>query len=156
VIRDALETDAEPIALLSGQLGYPVDSRVIQERLGQIRRHGDGRVFVAELEGKIVGWIHVYGVHVLEAPAHALIGGLVIDEKHRGQGIGRRLMAAVEQWAADSGYTSIRVRSNVIRKGAHIFYPRLGYSVLKQQLVYSRDLSTGDDSGSDSATGGPL
>jgi len=144
MIRAAVEADAEDLALLSGQLGYPVRASEVQSRLTLIESRGDGHVFVAEVEGAVVGWVHVHGVHVLESPGHAEIGGLVVDERCRGRGIGKDLMTAAERWSASMGYGTVRVRSNVTRETARGFYRRLGYSEMKHQAVFTKSILVED------------
>lgn len=141
MIREAVETDSKAIATLSGQLGYSALPSEIRDRLKRIQKLGDSQVFVAEIEGTVVGWVHIYGAHVLESPAHAEIGGLVVDESHRGRGIGRELMAEAERWAASMRYATVRLRSNLIRETAHSFYKRLGYSETKRQAVFTKALA---------------
>lgn len=145
MIRDAVEADAEAIALLSTHLGYPAGPVDIRDRLKTIRDRGDGQVFVAEDRGRVVGWLHVLGVHILESAAHAEIAGLVVDEGHRGRGMGSDLVAAAERWAATMGYPVLRVRSNVIREAAHRLYRRLGYAELKRQAVFAKSVAVERD-----------
>jgi GNAT superfamily N-acetyltransferase len=70
----------------------------------------------------------------------AEIAGLVVDETARGGGIGRRLLEAAEQWARSHGCRAIRVRSNVVREGAHAFYVREGFREIKTQKVFEKGL----------------
>lgn len=140
MIRDAVASDADALAALSVQLGYPSSATEISERLEGIQTRGDGRVVVVVFGGTVVGWIHVLGVHVLESPPHAEIVGLVVDERLRGRGIGAELVAAAEHWAAERRYAKISVRSNVIREAAHRFYRRLGYHETKRQAVLAKEL----------------
>lgn len=139
-IRPAREGDAGRIAALSGQLGYPAAEGDVLGRLRAIGQRPDHAVFVAEAAGRVVGWVHVYTVATVESPAHAEIGGLVVDEAHRGRGIGRALMQRVEAWARDAGLGTVRLRSNVIRAEAHAFYERIGYAPVKTQKVFAKVL----------------
>ncbi|MGB9593658.1 MAG: GNAT family N-acetyltransferase, partial [Anaerolineae bacterium] len=109
--------------------------------LRTIGQRPDHAVFVAEAEGVVVGWVHVYAVATLESPAHAEIGGLVVDEAHRGRGIGRALMERAEAWARGMGLHTVRLRSNVIRAEAHAFYERIGYAPVKTQKVFAKRLA---------------
>src|SRR5262252_5138644 len=96
-IRDARDADAQAIAALLTQLGYPSDADAVEERLDRVWVVGD-RVIVAEVEGDVVGVVHLQVTPALERERPAgKIGALVVDEGHRGQGIGRALFAAVEQ-----------------------------------------------------------
>lgn len=139
-ICPAGETDAGRIAALSGQLGYPAAEEDVLGRLRAIGQRPDHAVFVAEAAGRVVGWVHVYTVATMESPAHAEIGGLVVDEAHRGRGIGRALMQRAEAWARDAGLGMVRLRSNVIRAEAHDFYERIGYALVKTQKVFAKVL----------------
>jgi len=142
-IRRAQSEDAEFLAHLSGELGYPADAAVVAQRLAVLLDRGDDAVLVAEgAEGAVLGWVHAFVAHRLESPSFAELGGLVVSEGVRGRGIGRDLVAAAERWARGRGLTAIRVRSNVVREEAHAFYRCLGYETLKEQAVLGKILDT--------------
>lgn len=133
--------DAEAAARLASQLGYPSTAEQIERRFNALHGVDDARVFVAEgADGTPVGWIHIFGRRMLESDPDAEIGGLVVDERLRGRGIGKALMAFAEAWAQERGYRTVSLRSNVIRKDAHEFYKGLGYEVLKSQYKLRKQL----------------
>ncbi|HVD32140.1 MAG TPA: GNAT family N-acetyltransferase, partial [Gemmatimonadales bacterium] len=66
---------------------------------------------------------------------------LVVDPAYRSHGVGRGLVTAVEQWAANRGLEQMTVRSNVARAESHPFYQRLGYIRTKTQHAYRKALS---------------
>lgn len=133
--------DAGRIAALSHQLGYPASREEVQRRLDQVEGEERHAVYVAQLpDGNVVGWVHVYVCYLLEADPYAEIGGLVVDEACHGRGIGRLLMQRVEEWARGQGCRTVCVRSNVVREGAHAFYKRLGYRIVKTQSVFHKVL----------------
>ena len=87
--------DAEQVAFLAGELGYPSSRAQIEARFRAIEGNPDSRVFVASAsDGCVLGWVHVFGHHLMESEGGAEVGGLVVDSRARGQGIGRSLMAA--------------------------------------------------------------
>lgn len=140
-VRPMRTDDSEVVAALAGQLGYPATRAEIERRFHSIDGHPDSRVLVAEgPDGKALGWIHVFGNHLLESEGNAEVGGLVVDSRARGQGIGRRLMDAAEAWAREHGYTGVSVRSNTIRLETHKFYQHLGYKILKSQYKFQKPL----------------
>lgn len=49
-----------------------------------------------EADGGVVGWIHVYLCPSVIADLEAEIGGLVVDEAHRSQGIGAQWVQVAE------------------------------------------------------------
>jgi GNAT superfamily N-acetyltransferase len=88
----------------------------------------------------IVGWTHVYRTDLVQEMPFAELGGLVVDPRRRGSGVGKRLLEAAEHWAFDHGLATMRVRSNVVRSGAHRFYERNGFAVEKTSLTFVKPI----------------
>ena len=65
----------------------------------------------------------------------------MVDDAHRGRGVGRRLVEAAEAWASMRDLGQMAVRSNVDRADSHPFYERLGYVWAKPQHAYRKRLS---------------
>jgi GNAT superfamily N-acetyltransferase len=63
-----------------------------------------------------------------------------VDACARRSGAGRALVAAIERWAASRGVAQVSVRSNVVRVESHPFYERLGYTRVKTQHSYRKNL----------------
>jgi GNAT superfamily N-acetyltransferase len=138
-IRRARPEDADDLVRLAHVLGYAIDVvtvRATVERSDQ----SDAAVLVATAGGLIVGWAHVYRTDLVQTMPFAELGGLVVDPKRRGSGVGNRLVEAAEQWAFDHGLAVMRVRSNVVRSGAHRFYERNGYAVEKTSLTFVKPI----------------
>ncbi|MBS1818297.1 MAG: GNAT family N-acetyltransferase [Acidobacteria bacterium] len=140
VIRSVEPSDADAVARLSGELGYPVAVERMAQRLASIAAMPDHAVFVAETAGEVLGWIHVSAVAHLQSEPRAEIGGLVITGTARGQRIGARLVARAEAWAREHGFASILVRSQIARDDAHRFYLREGYERTKTSAVFTKTL----------------
>jgi GNAT superfamily N-acetyltransferase len=140
LVRTARLEDAPAIAELCGQLGYPSTAGQARRRLEQMAGFPYHALFVAELDGGVVGWAHVHAYPLPELDLHADLGGLVVDEAHRSAGLGKVLLAAAEDWARSKGCAELRVRSNVIRLEAHRFYETNGYENLKSQYTFRKRL----------------
>lgn len=113
------------------QLGYDVAASTLRERL---ERKGERReVFVAESDGKVLGWAAISVDETFVEGFAADLEGLVVDESVRGAGLGKLLLDAAENWARERGCGEMRVRSNVVRERAHAFYHRNGYATIKTQ-----------------------
>jgi len=140
IIRLVKENDSTPLADLAGQLGYPSTTEQIARRLAGISKRPDQAVFVAEVDGQIAGWVHVFACPTVELDLYAEVGSLVVEQDQRGQGIGKALMDNAEAWARQRGITEVRLRSNVIRKKAHQFYEALGYEKIKSQFTFRKAL----------------
>ncbi|HUU12152.1 MAG TPA: GNAT family N-acetyltransferase [Terriglobia bacterium] len=139
-IRPANPDDAERIAALATQLGYPSTPAQVASRLERLLRDDEHAIFVAAQSALVVGWVHVFEKHLLESEPEAEIGGLVVDENHRRAGAGKLLMERAEEWARSRGLKSVYLRSNVIRKEAHAFYEKLGYHVSQNPDGVSQDV----------------
>jgi GNAT superfamily N-acetyltransferase len=129
------------LARLCGQLGYPVASEALRQRLAAVEESGDHTVYVAATpDGHVIGWVQVCARRLLLAGRLAEIEGLVVDQRHRRLGVGQRLMAQAEDWARSRGCEGVQVRSNVLRPEAREFYPALGYENYKTSRVYRKAL----------------
>ncbi|MBV8811943.1 MAG: GNAT family N-acetyltransferase [Acidobacteriaceae bacterium] len=140
VIREIVVADAQPAAELSGELGYPVTTEEIAERIAALKGLENHVVYVACLRDNPVGWIDIGVVHHLQAEPYGEIGGLVVASTVRNGGIGRQLLARAEQWVRDRGVKKILVRSRISREDAHRFYVREGYEQTKTSAVFSKSL----------------
>jgi len=136
VIRSIVEQDAERVNELSRQLGYKMS---IEQTLANIRAvllAKGHTAFVALHEHKIIGWVGVAEALQIEAAPFCEIRGLIVDEEYRAQGIGKLLIEKVKQWSKETGNKTLRLRCNMIRKEAHLFYRHLGFKEIKEQKVF--------------------
>jgi GNAT superfamily N-acetyltransferase len=125
-VRDASAADAAAVVRLLGQLGYPTEEGAVTARLERLGIVGD-RVVVAEVDEEVVGLAHLQVTPTIEydRPA-AKIGALVVEESHRGEGVGRALVDALEQEARARGCVVMFLTTSGRRTDAHEFYRRVG------------------------------
>jgi GNAT superfamily N-acetyltransferase len=125
-VRDPRPDDSAAIAGLLGQLGYPTPAGAVERRIAALVAAGD-RLVVAERDGQVVG---VADLHVSPSLEHdrpaAKLAALVVDEQHRGEGIGRVLVGAMEAEARARGCAVFFLTTAERRADAHTFYERLG------------------------------
>jgi len=142
-IRPMTPEDLADVARLSGELGYPLDAAEAQRRFDALasERHG---LYVAEGDGRVVGWIHFSADESLADEPKTVIDALIVDENVRSRGIGRLLVAQGEAWAAQRGHRTLRVRTRITRERAHKFYRRAGFILDKTQHIF--DKTIGDES----------
>jgi GNAT superfamily N-acetyltransferase len=127
-IRNAEVDDAAAVAQLMAQLGYPTTGAAMANRLTRLGSHPDYQTFVAEIGNTVVGLVGVYLGHALEFnQPYGRLTGLVVDEAHRGQGIGRRLLNRAEEWLKQRGVEMLTLTSGNHRNEAHRFYSHVGY-----------------------------
>lgn len=141
IIRTARAEDAEAIAALSAQLGYPTDAAAVAKRLAKLLARPEHAVFACtDEDGKVLGWAAAEHRLTLESGERVELVGLVVDEAMRRNGIGAALVTAVEAWCRRRGADELFVRSNVTRDAAHAFYLQLGYEHAKTQHAYRHRL----------------
>ena len=133
LIRDALASDAAALAKLNATaMGY--DYPKTAERLDALLKSSRDKIFVAEQESRLVGYLHLEDYDLLYNGHLKNIMGIAVDPGCRRQGIGKALLEAGESWAREQGAEGIRLSSGESRKDAHAFYRALGYEGNKLQL----------------------
>jgi len=138
-IRDANAADAEGIAELLTQLGYPTDADALEGRLERLAVVGD-RVLVADVDGRPAGLAHLQVTPAIEHERPvAKLGALVVDEGRRGTGVGRALVRAAEEEARLRGCGVLYLTTSERRDDAHAFYESAGFEQTGRR--YARTLS---------------
>lgn len=90
---------------------------------------GDWTTLLAEDDGAAVGLAVVQRRLRIGYAGHELwLAEMVVDERSRRRGIGRALVAAVEEHASATGCRLVRLESRAARRDAHAFYRALGYT----------------------------
>jgi ribosomal protein S18 acetylase RimI-like enzyme len=100
----------------------------------------DHRIIVAEVEGKVVGVLHMFERPALEKPCEAMVQALVVDSEARSSGVGEALMREAEAWAQSRKLPAVSLYSRVDRKRAHAFYERIGYRIKATSVRMDRGL----------------
>jgi ribosomal protein S18 acetylase RimI-like enzyme len=128
-VRPAQPGDAPQVAALLVELGYPDNPAAeIRQRLAMWERETASLALVAERQGQVVGIIAVAAIPYLEREGRrGRIVVLVVSSACRGQGIGRRLVDAVEEAARELDCVTMEVTSSRSRTESHSFYRNLGY-----------------------------
>lgn len=135
-----VQTDAEAVTELSAQLGYETMPTQLVRRFLALQQGPNNGLFVAVRDAEAVGWLHAYGVLLLETDGYAEIGGVVVDAAVRRQGVGRLLVQQAGVWTAAHGFGELRLRSGLHRREAHAFYERLGYELAKTSYMFRKEV----------------
>jgi GNAT superfamily N-acetyltransferase len=127
LVRPAREDDAERIAELFTEEGYPAGPADIVERLARFGSEYSS-VHVAEAEGEVVAFV---ALHVMPRFEHSdricRVLALVVDAGVRERGLGHRLMQEAENLARRTGCAFIEVTAGHHRPEALQLYESLGY-----------------------------
>jgi len=95
--------------------------------------------FIAELDkGQIVGMLTI-AVYKTPSGIKVWIEDVVVDEAHRGKGIGKELMLAAIDYSKSLGSKDIRLTSRPSRIAANELYLKLGFK--KYETNFYRYLS---------------
>jgi len=132
-IRKAKVGDYPDIKELVNEFGFECDLKVMKNRLSTILEKDIHKVFVAEIENRVIGFVDFDHYEVVYSNPGINITGLVVNEKHRNKGIGSALITEVEKYAKLNGMDFIRVNSGSQRIDAHRFYRKNGYDNEKDQ-----------------------
>lgn len=140
-IRKASLSDAEAIWMLNcTEMGYPFPLDATRKKLERLLSRGFDKIYVATVDGAVVGYVHANDYDVIYAPHMKNIMGIAVAHAHKHKGIGKALLQQVELWAADTGASGVRLVSGASRTGAHEFYRRCGYTGDKKQLNLKKKL----------------
>lgn len=139
MIRPAALEDAAAIRRLEMEaLGYDCALEMTRRRLEAVLPSPANRVWIAEGEGAVRGFVHAADYDCLHCESLKNILSLAVDGAARRQGVGRALVAAVEGWAKERGCAGVRLVSGMNRREAHRFYEACGYHVRKEQKNFIR------------------
>jgi GNAT superfamily N-acetyltransferase len=127
VVRPALPADADRIAALFTDEGYPVGTSGVVARLERVEAERT-TVLVADLGGEVIGVIALHLLPRFEHDDHAgRILALVVDPGARARGIGGLLVEAAERVAAESGAAYVEVTAGHHRPEARRLLESRGY-----------------------------
>jgi GNAT superfamily N-acetyltransferase len=122
------------------QLGYELTPAETERRFRAVMSAADHAIFVAELDARIVGFLHIYARPALDKPHEVVVQALVVDASVRQSGVGKSLMATAESWASEKGFRSVALASSISRDAAHAFYKAIGYSVFATSHLFRKEL----------------
>ena len=126
-LRQAKSSDIPRLIELVQQLGHEISEKQLRKNLAALKKSGETPI-VATLAKTVVGLCGVGRRIVIHRAAPlGRISALVVSKEARGQGIGRMLVEAAEEWMRKKGCTFVEVTSNDRLARAHAFYRHLGY-----------------------------
>ena len=138
-IRKALIEDCDRIHLINKEeMGYIYSIQDARKQLKELLEDDRHAIYVAELNGNVIGYVHANDYTLLYAPPFKNIMGIAVCSKYKRKGVGRMLLDAVETWGMNTGAQGIRLVSGADRQGAHAFYRECGYMESKNQKNFKK------------------
>ena len=126
-VRQATADDAEAIASLLTDEGYPSGPSDIVERLSRYSSE-HSQVIVADHDGEVLGFIAIHALPRFEQSDRVVrVMALVVGAGERDRGIGHLLMAEAERLGRELGAAFAEVTAGHHRADARHLYESLGY-----------------------------
>ncbi|MGD8909401.1 MAG: GNAT family N-acetyltransferase [Chromatiales bacterium] len=132
-IRPAQYTDIEALlhlleALFSIEQDFTPDREKQRRGLEMLLQAPEAYVVVAEHTGEIAGMATLQLlISTAEGAPSGLIEDVVVDESHRGQGIGEALMNHLITWVEKKGVTRLQLLADRDNQPALEFYRKQGW-----------------------------
>lgn len=141
-IRQAIPADLNEMVellrqLFSIELDFDFDTARQRRGLSMLLAHAESLLVVAEKERKVIGMVSMQTlVSTAEGGPVGLIEDLVVDEAHRGQGIGNLLLDHLLQLGVERGLKRVQLLADRTNTPALEFYAKRGWS--STQLIVLR------------------
>jgi ribosomal protein S18 acetylase RimI-like enzyme len=148
-IRPLRPSDIANVMQLHRELGwnpaFRADGSTLKQRLEALITEENALLLVAELNGKVVGYIHGEIVtYLLFAGREMLVSELFVMESARGRGVGKALLSAIESEAVNQKCFRISVLNSRERESyKRGFYPSLGYEERPHTANFTKRLDWG-------------
>ena len=127
-LRSASVIDADDVAALLSELGYPCSVADARERIRAITANDRQALVLARSGGRVCGLIALDFMYYLPlGTTTCRVTALVVTPTAQGLGIGRALLKEAERRARVGGAARIELTSGAQRTEAHAFYRACGY-----------------------------
>lgn len=145
VIEPADSRDLPALTALLGELfarehDFTSDPDKQARALRLILAHPEkGRLFVVRAGGKVVGMANaLFTISTAEGGPVVLLEDVILSGRYRGQGLGRRLVEHVLDWARGQGFRRVTLLTDDDNHGAQRFYECLGFAPSKMRVLRRR------------------
>lgn len=127
-LRSAMIADADDVARLLTDLGYPCEIDEAAERIDAIAANDRQALVLARRDGAVCGLVALDFMYYLPlGTITCRVTALVVTPTAQGLGIGRQLLKEAERRARSGGAARIELTSGSQRTEAHAFYRACGY-----------------------------
>jgi GNAT superfamily N-acetyltransferase len=133
-VRQATEADLADVLRIYAQPGLD-DGDVLSVEAATLRlrafaRYPNYRLYVAELQGKVVG---TFALLIMDNLAHkgapsGVVEDVAVLPECQGRGVGKAMLSFARERCREAGCYKMALSSNLKRSAAHAFYEALGFS----------------------------
>lgn len=141
VIRRATAGDANAIQALYQELVGDAQIRVLPGQITSLTESPVSFLLVAEIEGTVhaTALLNLCADVMYAAQPFGVVENIIVTAAMRGHGLGKQLLAHVEQLATEHDCTKLMLLSGSHRPDAHAFFRRCGFTgETKQAFVKYR------------------
>lgn len=142
IVRSANRDDLDELVgllelLFSIEEDFEFDARRQQQGLEMMLDHDQAAVLVAEAQGMVIGMgTGQTTISTAEGGPALLVEDVVVKETWQGQGVGRSLVAGLEEWACRRGIGRLQLLADRNNAAGLEFYRALGWQ--KTELICLR------------------
>ena len=96
-------------------------------------------LFVAELDGNVVGFVHViikeaHDIPIFIRRQYVVIDNILVKSGFQNHGIGKLLMGKIQEWSITKGASSIELNVYEFNSSAISYYERCGYKTFSRKM----------------------
>jgi GNAT superfamily N-acetyltransferase len=139
-IRECQPSDYIAITSMLRAIGHEIASVLVLEKIELSRLNFTDRVFVATVQGEVVGSITLHAVPLFHANGYiGRVTSFLVDVRYRTQGVDSALLAAGECWFRSIGCVQSEVCCNLALSDCHRldvqrFFEKHGFLLDEQRL----------------------
>lgn len=144
--RKAQLADVQQLAELFDQyrIFYHKDSDIpaAEKFLTERIENRDSEIFVAENEGKLVGFVQLYPLFSsTRMKRYWLLNDLYVNENYRGKGFSKQLIEASQEMAKSTDAAGILLETGKSNDIGNKLYPRCGFEIYDEVNFYEWKIS---------------
>jgi len=149
-IRKASASDMDSLVELLKALFSVEEDFIFNESLQRqglammLENEADRCIMVAETDGKVIGICSIQTlISTAEGGKVGLVEDVVVNPSYRGKGIGRMLLASLEEWAKKRGLKRLQLLADQNNAPALEFYDKMNWKKTQLICLRRKDFYTG-------------
>ncbi len=139
-IRPVLLEDGPGMAELTRELGYPTNAEKMREILQLVLSNPDHEIFIAEIEEKLAGYLHLVQGGSSDDQTILDIAALMVHNNYRSKGVGNAFLQTAEDKAKKKHTHHLRIRTSLVSREAYHFFEHRGFVNLATQEMFVKEI----------------
>ena len=139
-IRPVRLDDGPGMADLTRELGYPSNPGKMHEILNLVMSNPKHEIFIAEIEKKLAGYLHLVQAGSSDEKPILDIAALMVDKSFRSKGVGNAFLHKAENSAKLHHAQHLRIRTSLVSREAYPFFEHRGFVNLTSQEMFVKEI----------------